>query len=40
MNLLQVLIGTVILYMVYKFLKNIIKSFRERKELDSLFLKS
>ncbi len=40
MNLLQLLIGAIILYMVHKFLKNMIKSFKERKELDSLFLKS
>lgn len=37
MNLLQLLIGAVIMYMVYKFLKNMIKSFREKKELDRLF---
>jgi len=40
MNFIQLLIGAIILYTLYRFLKSTIKEIKERKELDRLFLKS
>jgi|GEM_PF-5954900 len=39
MNFLELLIGTISLILTYRILKSIIKSFKERKELNNLFMK-
>ena len=40
MFFIQLVISAIILFIIYKLLRFMIRSFKERKELDNLFMKS
>jgi len=40
MSFIQLLIGVMVLYTVYRIFKSMIKGIKERKELDKLFSRS
>jgi len=40
MIFIQLLVGAIILFIIYKLIRSMIRFFMERKELDSLFIKS
>ncbi len=40
MIFIQFLISAIILYIIYKLLRSMLKSIKQRKEVDELFIKS
>ena len=40
MIFIQLLVGAIILFIIYELIRSMIRFFKERKELDRLFIKS